>query len=87
MFWRSRLRVERISDSAVTQSSRGLEDHDRTVLLGIVLTPLIGFGGTSYPYRVESQGCRVSGVWMGLNDVPGEDAKDDAVVRSRADPA
>ncbi|MGH2527127.1 MAG: hypothetical protein ACRDG2_10310, partial [Actinomycetota bacterium] len=62
-------------------------DDDSPVLRGVVMTPVVGFGGLADSYRVESEGCRVSSVWVGLYDVPGEDAKDDVIVGPRADPA
>ena len=61
-------------------------DDDSPVLRGVVMTPVVGFGGLANSYRVESEGCRVSSVRVGLYDVPSEDAEDDVVVGPRTDP-
>jgi hypothetical protein len=70
----------------VTNSRHGLEDHDTTVLLGVVVTPIVGIRGPTQLPGVESEGCRVRGVGVGLHDVPSKDAEHDAVARPRTDP-
>src|SRR4249919_1484342 len=70
-----------------SRSQRRLQDIDTTVLLWFMMTPLVGVRGPAHLHRVESEGCRVGSVWVGLHDVSSEDAEHDAVVGPRADPA
>jgi len=62
------------------RSRRGLQDHDTTVLLGKVVTPVVGIRRPTQLHRVESEGRGVGSVRVGLDDVPSENAECDAVV-------
>lgn len=70
----------------VEESRRGLQDHDTTVLLGVVVTPIVGIRGPTQLPGVESEGCCMRSVRVGLHDVPGKDAEHDAVARPGTDP-
>jgi hypothetical protein len=56
------------------------------VLLGVVVTPIVGIRGPTQLSGVESEGRRVRGVRVGLHDVPSEDAQYDAVAGPRTCP-
>ncbi len=56
------------------------------VLLGIVVTPAVGIRRPTQLEGVESEGCGVGSVGVGLHDVPSENAEYDAVVGPRTDP-
>jgi len=66
---------------------RAVHHDDSTVLLGFMLTPVIGFSGLAQLHRIESESWHVGSVRVELHDVPGEDAENDAVIGSRTDPA
>ena len=56
------------------------------MLLGVVLTPIVGIGGPTQLPGVESERRRVRGVRVGLHDVPREGAEYDAVAGPGTDP-
>ena len=67
-------------------SRRGLQDRDTTVMLGVVVTPIVGIRGPAQLLGVESECRRMGRVRVGLHDVPGKDAQDDSVARAGTDP-
>ena len=76
----------RRSPVEVEDSRRRLQDHDATVLFGVMMTPVAWIRGPAQLHRVESEGRRVGGVRVGLHDVPREDAEYDAVAWAGTDP-
>ena len=90
--WMTRTRGDRGSTPIPRRRGRRrsrlwLQDHDTTVLFGIVVTPIVGIRGPTHLHRVESEGSGVGGVRVSLHDVPSEDAEDDAVVGPRTYPS
>ena len=73
--------------SASLEDSRpGLQDDDTTVLLGVVVTPIVGIRGPTQLLGVEPESRRVGSVRVVLHDVPGEDTEYDAVAGPGTDP-
>jgi hypothetical protein len=56
------------------------------MLLGVVVTPIVGIRGPTQLLGVESERCRVRRIRVGLHDVPSKDAEYDAVAGTRTDP-
>ena len=56
------------------------------MLLGVVVTPIVGIRGPTQLLRVESERRRVRRVRVGLHDMPSKDAEYDAVAGPRTDP-
>ena len=56
------------------------------MLLGVVVTPIVGIRGPAQLLGVESERCRVRRIRVGLHDVPSKDAEYDAVAGPRTCP-